>query len=118
MSPDAPRLIRDPIALAEVQELAAQGFGDMVKACVDIARGVMALGGELHSDEEAVLLGDGSKQADVWGINIYPSESGDGWIAFDSMINVRPTQGNRSRGVDDPALQSTIREVVNSLVRR
>jgi hypothetical protein len=115
---DEPRLIRDPIAFADVQDLAAQGFGDMVKACVDVVRGVMALGGDLHSDEEAVLLEDGSKQADVWGINIYPGESPDTWIEFDSMINVRPTQGNRSRGVDDPELQSKIREVVNSLVRR
>ena len=73
MSLDAPRLIRDPISLAEVQELAAQGFGDMVKACVDVARGVMALGGELHSDEEAVLLDAGSKQADVGGSTSIPT---------------------------------------------
>jgi hypothetical protein len=115
---DPPRLIRDPISFADVQDLAAQGFGDMVKASVDVFRGVMALGGELHSDEEAVLLGDGSRQADVWGINIYPGEADDGWIEFDSMINVRPAQGNRSRGVDDPALRSRIRELVNSLIRR
>jgi uncharacterized protein DUF5674 len=115
---DAPRIICDPILLADVRELADRGFGDMVKASVDIARGVMAIGGELHSDEEALLLVDGSRQADVWGINIYPDETGDAWIEFDSMINVRPAQGNRSRGVDDPAIQSRIRRVVDALIRR
>lgn len=118
MSTEGPRLIRDPVPLAAVEELAAQGFGDMVKACVDIVRGVMALGGELHSDEEAALLDDGSKQSDVWGINIYPGEPGDGWIEFDSMINVRPARGNRSRGVDDVSIQARIRQVVEGLVRR
>jgi hypothetical protein len=117
MDSDAPRIVRDAISLAEVQELAQRRFGDMVKACVDIRRGVMAIGGELHSDEEAVLLDDESTQADVWGINIYPEETGDAWIEFDSMINVRPAQGNRSRGVEDPAIQSEIRRVVAMLVR-
>src|SRR6185437_9082901 len=104
--------------LAEVRDLARRRFGDMVKASVDIARGVLAVGGELHSDEEALLLADGSRQADIWGINIYPDESGDAWIEFDSMINVRPAQGNRSRGVEDPNVRSAIRGVVSSLVRR
>jgi hypothetical protein len=90
----------------------------MVKACVDIVRGLMAIGGELHSDEEALLLADGSRQADVWGINLYPDESGEAFIEFDSMINVRPSQGNRSRGVDDPETRSSIRRVVDSLIRR
>lgn len=90
----------------------------MVKACVDIGRGVMAMGGELQSDEEALLLEDGARQADVWGINLYPDEPKDAWIEFDSMINVRPAQGNRSRGVDDPAIQLQIRQVVDSMVRR
>lgn len=65
--------------------------GDMVKAVVDVARGVMAVSGELHSDEEALLLDDGSRQPDLWGINLYPGESGQDWIEFDSMINVRPS---------------------------
>jgi hypothetical protein len=118
MDHGAPRIIREAIPLADVRELADRGFGDMVKASVDIGRCVLAIGGELHSDEEALLIEDGAAQADVWGINIYPSEPGDAWIEFDSMINVRPGQGNRSRGVDDPAIQSRIRQVVAALVQR
>ena len=118
MTSDSPKIVRESLSLAEVRDIAQQRFGDMVKACVDIGRGIIALGGELHSDEEAVLLEDGSVQAEVWGINIYPDESGDDWIEFDSMINVRPAQRNRSRGVDDPAIQTKIRQIVEGLVRR
>ena len=115
---DQPRIVREAMTLADVRELAQARFGDMVKASVDVGRGVMAIGGELHSDEEALLLDDGAKQADVWGINIYPDEPDDAWIEFDSLINVRPSQGNRSRAVEDPAVQSAIRRVVGAFIRR
>lgn len=118
MDADQPRIIREPVSLAEVRDLAARRFGDMVKASVDVGRRFMAIGGELQSDEEVLLLQDGSLQSDVWGINIYPGEPGDDWIEFDSMINVRPAQGNRSRRVDDPAIQARIRRVVEALVER
>jgi hypothetical protein len=88
----------------------------MVKAVVDVGRRVMAIGGELHSDEEAALLDDGSRQMDLWGINLYPAETGGSWIEYDSMINVRPAQGNRSRDVEDEALRRRIRDVVHALV--
>lgn len=114
--PADPRIVRTPITRRELQELASARFGDMVKAVVDTARGIMAVSGELHSDEEAMLLEDGSRQADLWGINFYPAEAGTGWIEFDSMINVRPSQNNRSRNVEDDATRDAIRRVVRSLV--
>ena len=118
MTTDVPRIVRTLIPFSEIIAASQRRFGDMVKAAVDVGRGVMALGGELHSDEEALLLEDGALQADVWGINIYPAEAGDTWIEFDSMINVRPSANNRTRGVDDAALRSRIRAVVDALVMR
>jgi hypothetical protein len=118
MTEDLPHIVRTPIPFSAIVAAAQSPFGDMVKAAVDVGRGVMALGGELHSDEEALLLEDGSVQGDVWGINIYPAEAGDAWIEFDSMINVRPSANNRTRGVDDPALRSRIRAVVDALITR
>jgi hypothetical protein len=54
----------------------------------------------------------------LWGINLYPSQYGQAdWIEFDSMINIRPRQGNRSRGVEDPIAQEKIKAVVGRLVR-
>ena len=116
MHPADPRIVRAPITRRELQELASARFGDMVKAVVDVTRGIMALSGELHSDEEAMLLEDGSRQADLWGINFYPAETDADWIEFDSMINVRPSQNNRSRNVEDAAMRDAIRRVAQSLV--
>ena len=89
----------------------------MVKAVVDVDRDILAIGGELHADEEALLLDDGSTQASLWGINLYPAEHGTpGWIEFDSMINVRPRQGNRTRSVDDPEIRRKITVILERLV--
>lgn len=112
-----PRIVRKPLARSEIVSMASEQFGDMVKAVVDVERGIMALGGELHSDEEALLLDDGSSQGDLWGINLYPGTSDDDWIEYDSMINIRPSRGNRSRGVEDAGLRDTIRRIVNGLVK-
>jgi hypothetical protein len=111
-------IIREQIGLDRLRTMAEERFGDLVKAVVDVERGIMAVSAELHADEEAALLDDGSSQADLWGINLYPADYGtDAWLEFDSMINVRPSYGNRSRSVDDPALRERIAAVVNTLVR-
>lgn len=109
-------ILRSATNRAGLASLAEVQFGDVVKAVVDVRRRVMAIGGELHSDEEAALLEDGSSQEDVWGINLYPAEQGEAWIEFDSMINVRPSQGNRSRNVEDERLRAVIRDIVGALV--
>lgn len=106
------------IELAEVRALAAGRFGDMVKGVVDLGRRIMLLDADLHADQEAELLASGSVQSDLWGINLYPDLPEEDWIEFDSMINLRPSQGNRSRGVDDAANRDSIRRLVGRLVRR
>ena len=110
------RIVDTSISLSELESMARRGFGDLVKAVVDVERGIMAVDAELHADQEAALLEDGSEQADLWGINLYPELSGPDFVEFDSMINIRPSQGNRSRGVDDPATREKIRVIVASLV--
>lgn len=112
------RIVTHPITRAELTAIAAEQFGDLVKAVVDVARGIMVIGGELHADEEVILLEQGSRQEDLWGINLYPEKSPGEWIEFDSLINVRPSRGNRSRGVEDPAIRAKIVEIVGKLVSR
>jgi hypothetical protein len=112
-------IVRDGISIDELKRLAEERFGDLVKAVVDIERELMAVGAELHADDEAALLGDGSRQVSLWGINLYPAEHGSAdWIEFDSMINVRPGQGNRTRSVDDPSIREQIVLIVGRLVRK
>lgn len=108
-------IVRTPVSRASLALSTLDGH--LVKAVVDVERRVMAIGGELHSDEEQALLQEGSRQRDLWGINLYPEETTPEWIEYDSMINLRPSQGNRSRGVDDASLREKIRSVVASLVQ-
>jgi Protein of unknown function (DUF5674) len=106
------------IALDEIRVLAKARFGEMIKGVVDLERGILLLDAELHADQEANLLADGSKQANLWGINLYPDVVGDDWLEFDSMINLRPSFGNRSRGVDDAGTRTAIAAFIARVVRR
>lgn len=109
--------MKNPISNEELLSLAKEGFGDLVKAAVDIEQEIMAVGGELHMDEEVLLIEEErSRQENIWGINLYPGKSGDDFIEFDSMINLKPAFGNRSRGVDDPDIREKIKAVVAKLI--
>lgn len=92
----------DVISVAELQEFAQNMYCDLVKGVVDLSQGTLVVDAEMHADEEEYLLEDGSKQADLWSINLCPSKFGTvEFVEFDSMINIRPRQHNMSRGVED-----------------
>ena len=112
------KIIKGPITLSELNDLAQHFFMTMVKAVVDVERAVMAIDAEMHADEEALLIQNGSKQENLWGINLYPENKGDGFIEFDSMINIKPRQNNRSRSVENSEVRSKIRDIVNVLVTK
>jgi hypothetical protein len=110
------KLVDSPISKEEIEHMAKDGFGMFVKGVVDVEKRIIVLDAPLHADEEAYLLSLGSKQQHLWGINIYPELDTPDYIEFDSMINVRPSQQNLSRSVDDSSLQQLIREIVAELI--
>ena len=110
------RLLEDSISKEELRKIALSGFGNLVKAVVDLKKGALVIDAALHADAEALLLAQGSNQTDLWGVNLYPDLEGEDFIEFDSMINLRPGQ-NSSRGVDDPEVQKRIRTLVLGLVK-
>jgi hypothetical protein len=111
------RLVREPIPLQIIKESAARSFGTMTKAVVDIEQGVMAIGGQLHADEELFLMEQtGAKRENVWGVNILIEEEGTFWVQFDSMINIKPHLGNRSRHIESEEIQKQIKDVVHNLI--
>lgn len=113
------RIVKKPIDISALEKIAADQFGDLVKAVVDTEKGIMAIGGELHADGEALLMSNGSKQQSLWGINLYPTQYGKpDFVEFDSMINLRPSQKNMSRGVEDSAVREQILSVVERLVTK
>jgi hypothetical protein len=97
--------------------MAEKMYGTLVKADVDIVKGIVVIDMDTHTDGEAYLLENGSKQADLWGINFHPDKFGtEDFIEFDSMINLRPSQKNTSRDVLDPEIRKQIRAIVEELV--
>ena len=111
------RIITEKITLPELKQIAEERFGDLVKTVVDLEKEIMAVGAEMHFDEEQLLLGQSSKQENLWGINLYPDLLADQFIEFDSMINIRPRQNNRSRGVENEETRKKIITVVQKLVQ-
>jgi hypothetical protein len=112
------KIVSGIMPLEELKKIAEERFGNMIKAVVDVEKEVIAIDAELHADEEAALLENGSRQENLWGINIYPEMPEGEWIEFDSMINMRPSQENRTRGVDNPEIQQKIVEIVNKLMKK
>lgn len=110
------KIIKEKISLAKIKILAQEGYIDMVKAVVDIEKEIMAIGGEMHADGEALLIDSGSKQENLWGINIYPDKSKEEMIEFSSLINIRPRIGNRSMVINDEGVKSKIMAVLNKLI--
>ena len=114
------QLIQDKITIPELKKMSEKMFGNFVKAVVDIEKEIMVIDADLHADEERMLLDEyESEQNNLWGINLYPEKIGnEDWIEFDSMINLRPSWGNKTRSVDDPKIQEKIRKIVSQLVIR
>lgn len=110
-------IIGGPISRGQLVKIAENQFGDLVKAVVDIEQGIMAIGGELHADGEAFLVERGSRQQNLWGINLYPARTDEDFIEFDSMINVRPSQNNNSRNVENAGMRDKMRAIVAKLVK-
>jgi len=113
------KIVKDLISKKELIDVAKKQFGDLVKAVVDVEQGIMAIGGDMHADEEIVLMEqEGSKREHTWGINLYPEKSGEELIEFNSIVNLKPSFGNRSRGVDNPEIKEKIRNIVEKLVSK
>ena len=109
--------VTSAISISELTEMAKKMYGDMVKADVDIAKKILIVDMGMHADGEAYLMQNGSKQNDLWGINLHPAEYGtDDFIEFDSMINIRPSQGNASKDVLDPDNKQQIIALVQEVV--
>ena len=111
------KIIKNSISREELIDIANEEFGDVIKVVVDIEQEIMAVGGELHADEESLLMEQcDSKRQYLWGINLYPKKTGEERIEFDSMINIKPIYGNRLRGVGDEAAREKIKEIVRKLI--
>ncbi|MCI0553385.1 MAG: DUF5674 family protein [Anaerolineae bacterium] len=105
-------IIREHATEQQVQKM-MEMLDTYVKLAVDVERGILAGGGAMHADCEAVLLEDGSQQKHVWGADWNP-ESQE--VTFESLINIRPRQNNRSLELQDPELRARVEQVTRKLL--
>ena len=109
-------ILERPISRAQLKEYAANTFGDMIKCVADVDKGLLAMDADLHADLERLLLENGSQQTSLWGFNLYPDETGEDFIEYDSLINIRSWQGNPSRDVLDKDVREKIAGIVNQYI--
>lgn len=105
-------LIQERATKEQLEEM-LEILGSYIKLAVDIKRGILAGGGELHADCEAVLLENGSKQVDIWGADWYPLTQE---VGYESLINIRPRQNNRSMEIQDPMIRQQVAQIVQRLL--
>ena len=109
-------ILERPISRAELKDYAANTFGDMIKCVADVDKGLLAIDADLHADLERLLLENGSQQTSLWGFNLYPDETGEDFIEYDSLINIRSWQGNPSRDVLDQEVRGKIVNIVDKFI--
>ncbi len=113
------KIVKDKIEVLELKEMSKKMYESLVKAVIDVERGIMAVDAPLHVDEEQLLIEEeNSEPKNLWGINIWPDRGGEEFIEFDSMINIKPGWNNRTRGVDNPETRKKIIEIVNKLIKK
>lgn len=92
-----------PFAAEEIDQLKEQ-FPNYIKTVIDIELRICSAGADRHVDSEQILLDQGSKQRNLWGggIDCQTKE-----IDYNSFINIRPRDHNRSNQIEDPDLRRT-----------
>ena len=110
------QILEHKIDIAEVKKLADFWYGTMIKGCVDVELGRVALGGDYHIESCELLTKSGSKLEDVWGFNIRFEEDKDGVLEFDSMVNIKPNFGNRSRNIGNPETANKSEEIIRKFI--
>jgi len=114
------RIIKDKISISELQEICKNGpFTEVVKVVVDIEKGIMAIDAEVHSElRELLIREENSNHRSLWGINLVPDREDEGFVVFDSLINLKPGMGNKTRGIDDTGIREKINAIINKLVQK
>src|SRR3989344_8346737 len=107
------KIVREKISKNELEELAKDFYGFMIKGAIDIDREIVAFGGEYHIDANSVLIQEGSRQENIWGFNIHIHKLKDlsDWLEYTSLINIRPNQENKTMKIQSEELRKKIKKI-------
>ena len=114
------KIIKDKIEISELQEICKNGvFVEVVKAVIDVEKGIMAVDAEMHADlRDALVEQEQSEDKNLWGVNLFPGASGDAFIVITSLINIKPYLDNKNMGIDDSQIKEKVISIINALVKR
>ena len=110
------KIIKEKISKSQLEEIAKQGFGTIVKMAIDIENELIALGGEWHSECQEALVKNGSSTENIWGANINFNAPEENRIEFNSLINIKPTLGSQKMEISDEKIKKQIKQIVDKLV--
>ncbi|MBI2612099.1 hypothetical protein HYW54_05165 [Candidatus Gottesmanbacteria bacterium] len=91
----------------EIEKLREQ-FDVYIKTVIDIDKKICSAGCDRHFESEKILLDKGSKQSNLWGGGIDIETKA---IDYNSFINIRPTDNNRDRYIQDTQVQKIFKEL-------
>jgi len=107
-----PKILKTALTKKEIDDLAKEFFGDMIKVVVDIEDGSIAAGCSLHADAEQLLLKHGSTQENIWGANYFPGRKKGERIEYTALINIRPRKGNKSQFVQNTDIRKKVGNII------
>ncbi len=111
------QILEKPVSMDYVRELAVEWYGTMIKGTVDIAKNKVAIGGKYHVESCELLVEGGGDHTNVWGFNIRFEEDQNGILEFDSLVNIKPSLGNKSRSVENPEIIKKATEIIHSWIQ-
>ena len=100
----ATHILEKPISITDVRKIAEEDYGTMIKGTVDIFKNIVAIGGDYHMETCELLVEKGSNHNNVWGFNIRFDDGDEASLEFDSLVNIKPALGNKSRSVENPEI--------------
>ncbi|MFH1540479.1 MAG: DUF5674 family protein [Elusimicrobiota bacterium] len=110
------KIIEVKIKKSELIEKYLNCFKTIIKAVVDIEKKIISVDAELHADLEALLLENGSKQENLWGINLYPFKEKTDFVEYTALINIRPSQNNRSMEIESAEIREKIKIIIDKQI--
>ncbi|MBD2492678.1 DUF5674 family protein [Aulosira sp. FACHB-615] len=105
-------IIRELATPQQIEEM-LKTWDVFIKIAVDIERKILAGGGVRHYECEQELLKDGSRQRDIWGADWSPYTQE---LTFESIINIRPSQNNRSMIIQSPQIREQVSQISQQLL--
>lgn len=109
-------LLEKPVSMNDVRVFAQEDYGTMIKGTVDIVENKVAIGGDYHMETCELLVEHGSSHQNIWGFNIRFEENQAGILEFDSLVNIKPALGNKSRSVENPEVIEKATEIIHSWI--